>query len=110
MSELLKEIYSVIEVRPLYTSPYHPQTDSLVERYNQTLKAMLKKVLMREKRSWDKLLPLVTFAYREVPQESTGFSPFELIYGRDVRGPLDILHEEWLLSQQDSSEIATYVA
>ena len=48
-------------------------------------------------------------AYREVPQDSTGFSPFELIYGRDVRGHFDILREEWLPSQQDSSDIATYV-
>ena len=33
------------------------------------------------------------FAYRETPQESTGFSPFELLYGRWVRGPLDVLRE-----------------
>ena len=70
---------------------------------------MLKKVLLSEKRIWDKLLPLVVFAYLEVPQKSTVFSPFKLIYGRDVRGPLDILREEWLPSQQDPSDIATYV-
>ena len=35
------------------------------------------------------------FAYREVPQESTGFSPFELLYGRAVRGPMFILKELW---------------
>ena len=44
--------------------------------------------------SWDKLLQLVLFAYCEVPQEVTGFIPFELIYSRDVRGLLDILKEE----------------
>ena len=42
---------------------------------------MLRKVLLTERRSWDKLLPLVMFAYREVPQMSTGFSPFELVFG-----------------------------
>ena len=35
------------------------------------------------------------FAYREVPQESTGFSPFELLYDRTVRGPMYILKELW---------------
>ena len=35
------------------------------------------------------------FAYKEAPCESTGFSPFELLYGRRVRGPLDVLREMW---------------
>jgi len=109
MAELLKEVYAAIGVKPIRTSPYHPQTDGLVERYNQTLKAMLRKVLLTERRSWDKLLPLVMFAYREVPQASTGFSPFELVFGRDVRGTLDVLREEWLPSQEEPNDIATYV-
>ena len=41
------------------------------------------------------LLPYLLFAYREVPQSTTGFSPFELLYGREVRGPLDMVREEW---------------
>ena len=40
---------------------------------------------------WDKALTYILFAYREVPTELTGFSPFEMLYGRKVRGPLDIL-------------------
>ena len=46
-------------------------------------------------RNWDKLLPYLLFAYREVPQASTGFSPFELLYGRKICGPLDVLKESW---------------
>ena len=41
--------------------------------------------------NWDKWLPYLLFAYREVPQSSTGFSTFELLYGRQVRGTLDLL-------------------
>lgn len=40
-------------------------------------------------------MPYLLFAYREVPQASTGFSPFELLYGRDVRVPLALLQEMW---------------
>ena len=47
--------------------------------------------------------------YREVPQEATGFSPFELIYSRDVRGLLDILKEEWIPTEDTSEDVATYV-
>jgi transposase InsO family protein len=90
---LLTELYKLLHVKPIRTSPYHPQTDGLVERFNQTLKAMLKKTAVDEGKDWDKLLPYLLFAYREVPQASTGFSPFELLYGWQVRGPLDILKE-----------------
>ena len=49
---------------------------------------MLKKVASKEGRHWDTLLPYILFAYREVPQAATGFLPFELVFGREVRGPL----------------------
>lgn len=62
-------------------SPCHPQTDGLVERFNQTLKNMLKKFVSDTGKDWDRWLSLMLFAYRAVPQESTGFSPFELVYG-----------------------------
>ena len=70
---------------------------------------MLKKVFMTDCRSWDKLLPLVLFAYCEVPQEATGFSPFELIYSRDVRRLLNILMEEWIPTEDTSEDVTTYV-
>ena len=94
-SKLLAELYRLLHVKALRTSPYHPQSDGVVERFNQTLKDMLRKTACEGGKDWDKLLPYVLFAYREVPQESTGFSPFELLYGRDVRGPLDIVKESW---------------
>ena len=86
-SRLLAEVYKLIHVKTLRTSPYHPQTDGLVERFNKTLKEMLRKTAAEEGKDWDKLIPYVLFAYREVPQESTGFSPFELLYGQEVEDP-----------------------
>ena len=95
MSSLLQELYRLLQIKRIRTTPYHPQTDGLVERFNGTLKAMLKKFVNRTQKDWDEYLPYLLFAYREVPQESTGFSPFELLYGRRVRGPLDVLRETW---------------
>ena len=51
-SALLKELYQVIGASPIQTSPYHPQTDGLVERFNQTLKQMLRKLVDGEGREW----------------------------------------------------------
>ena len=109
MSRLLSEVYRLLRIKPIRTSPYHPQTDGLVERFNQTLKAMMRKMTSSEGRSWDKLLPYVLFAYREVPQASTGFSPFELLYGRKVRGPLDVLRESWEEPTTGGEHLVSYM-
>ena len=108
-SALLKELYKMLGVQPIQTTPYHPQTDGLVERFNQTLKQMLRKVIDEDGRNWDKLVPYVLYAYREVPQASTGFSPFELLYGRDVRGPLDIIKEGWTGPEEKEDDVLSYV-
>ena len=108
-SQLLAEVYKLLHIKPIRTTPYHPQTDGLVERFNGTLKAMLKKTAAEEGKDWDRLLPYLLFAYREVPQASTGFSPFELVYGRNVRGPLDILKESWVAKTRSPESVVSYV-
>ncbi|XP_075764387.1 uncharacterized protein LOC142819706 [Pelodiscus sinensis] len=95
MSALLRCLWEKSGVQHTWASAYHPQTNGLVERFNGTLKQMLQTFMHKHPQDWDKYLPHLLFAYREVPQESTGFSPFELLYGRRVRGPLDLLKDEW---------------
>ncbi len=96
-------------IKGIRTTPFHPQTDGLVERFNGTLKSMLKKFVAETGRDWDKWIPFLLFAYREVPQCSTGFSPFELLYGRQVRGPLDMLKEEWTAEKPAQCSVISYV-
>lgn len=79
-----------------------------MERFNQTLKSMLRKAAVEDGKDWDKLIPCILFAYREVAQSSTGFSPFELLYGRAVRGPLDVLKESWE-AEKRSNESVVYI-
>ena len=55
-SQLLAEVYKLLHVKGLRTSPYHPQTDRLVERFNQMLREMLRKTATEEGKDWDKLL------------------------------------------------------
>ncbi|XP_076472305.1 uncharacterized protein LOC143301798 [Babylonia areolata] len=104
-SNTMQEVYRLLAVRGLTTTPYHAQCNGLVERFNGTLKTMLRRLAQEEPRIWDRWLPALLFAYREVPQESTGYSPFELLYGRTVRGPMQILRELWL--HPEKSEIQT---
>ncbi|KAK7485620.1 hypothetical protein BaRGS_00023069, partial [Batillaria attramentaria] len=68
---------------------------------------MLRKLCQDRPRDWDRFIPALLFAYREIPQDSLGFSPFELLYGRAVRGPLQILKEAW--THDSGEEVKTSV-
>lgn len=93
-AELTQQLWRLCGIKPLQSAPYHPQTNGLCERFNGTLKQLLR-AFVESRKDWEKYLPHLLFAYREVPQESTGFSSFELLYGRKVRGPLDLVRAQW---------------
>lgn len=80
-----------------------------MERFNHTLKSMLRTFVSHTGSDWNKWLPYLLFAYREVPQGSTGFSPFELLYGRQVRRPLDLLKEHWENPRAEQENVVAYV-
>ncbi|GFO40116.1 gypsy retrotransposon integrase-like protein 1 [Plakobranchus ocellatus] len=107
-SELMEEICRLLSVKRLTTSPYHPQCNGLVERFNATLKGMLKRLASDRPKDWDRYIIAALFAYREAPQESLGFSPFELLYARPVRGPMTILRELWTEDITDEEVKTTY--
>ena len=69
---------------------------------------MLRRMCAERPKDWDQYLNALLFAYREVPQESMGFSPFELLYGHGVRGPIKILKELWTKDVPDTETKSTY--
>ena len=73
-----------------YKTPYHPESDGLVERFNRTLLMMLAMFAGENKDDWDDLLPVVMMAYRSSVHESTGFSPYRLMFGEECKLPMDI--------------------
>lgn len=85
----------MLSIKGLRTTPYHAQGNGLVERFNGTIKNMLKHLCQEQPKEWDRYIPALLFSIREVPQESLQFSPFELLYGCTVRGPMQILKELW---------------
>ena len=87
VSECMKEVTRLLSIKQLTTTPYHPMCNGLTEKFNGTTKSMLKRLHSEQPRQWHRYINPLLFAYREVPQESTGFSPFELLYGRVVYQP-----------------------
>ena len=72
------------------TSAYHPQSNGLDERFNQTLHRQLLKFVSDEPTNWDLFLDSILFSYRVSHQDSTKHSPFFLVYGRQPRLPVEL--------------------
>ena len=103
-SDLMHEIGRLLSLKQLTTTPYHPICNGLVEKFNGTLKNMVKKLCEEKPKDWDRYLVPLLFAYREVPQATLGFSPFELLYGRMIRRPESVLKDLWT-DEQTSSDV-----
>ena len=104
----MKEVARLLSLQQLTTLAFHAQCNSLVERSHAMLKQMLRRMCAERPKDWDRYLPALLFAVREVPQESLGFSPFELLYGRNVRGPMTVLRDLWTDEVEDEEVRSTY--
>ena len=65
---------------------------------------MLRRLCIEQPKQWYRFQNRLLFAYREVPQASTGFSPFELLYDRTIRGSTTFLKEFWT-GESESTEV-----
>ena len=109
MSKIVTEMCSKLGIQKIPTTPYHQQTNGMTERFHNTLKLMIKSLTEDQKENWDDEIPMFLFAYREVPCDSTGYSPFHLLYGREIRGPLSIVKEGWLEKKGETKDVAEHL-
>ncbi|KAK7945434.1 hypothetical protein WMY93_001162 [Mugilogobius chulae] len=89
-SRLIKELLSMLGIRKSRTSPYHPQGDAQPERFNRTLLSMLGTLENVRKQNWSQHISQLVHAYNCSKNESTGYSPYFLMFGRNARLPVDI--------------------
>lgn len=74
------------------------------------MKTMMKIYCFETEKDWDEGIHLLLFAARELVQESHGFSPFGLVFGHTVRGPLKLLKEKLLSDSSESINLLQYVS
>ena len=92
-SSLMAEVRERLNIKGVHTTPYHLQCNDLFERFSGTLKKMLRRMAADQSKECPRYVSPLLFSYCEVSQSSLRFSPFEMVYGRSVRGPLQILRD-----------------
>uniref|UniRef100_A0A3Q1HDU2 Gypsy retrotransposon integrase-like protein 1 n=1 Tax=Acanthochromis polyacanthus TaxID=80966 RepID=A0A3Q1HDU2_9TELE len=89
-SKIVKELCALIGTSKIRTTPYHPRGNP-VERYNRTLLGMLGTLEDKDKYHWRDFVRPLTHAYNCTKNDTTGYSPFELMFGRQARLPIDLV-------------------
>jgi hypothetical protein len=84
-----EQLHDALRTKLIRSSAYHPQTDGQTERVNQILEDMLRACVLQFDKNWDKYLSLAEFSYNNSYQASIKMAPFEALYGRRCRTPLN---------------------
>ncbi|XP_064080620.1 uncharacterized protein LOC135197485 [Macrobrachium nipponense] len=95
MSKEFRDSLASHGITHLHSTPYHPESQGIIERFHQTLGARLSTLIEENGGGWEDNLPYALFSIRQAPSETLGYSPFELLFAHSTRGPLDILYDAW---------------
>lgn len=90
-SQLFQETCRIMGIHKTRTTSYHPQSDGMVERFNQTLERYLAKVVENRQRDWDTHIQPFLLSYRSAVHESTNVTPAFANFGRELRLPADLI-------------------
>ena len=107
---VFKGLCDLIDAAKTRTTPYHPQGDGQVERLNKSLVKILSKLISDHRRDWADFVPKAVLAYNTSVHESTGFTPYRLMFGREAILPVDaLLRFETTPSQGSTRTYPDYV-
>ena len=89
-SRLMQGVLERLRVNKTRT-PLHPPSHGMVERYVHTIKEHLRKVVSTHQRDWDERLPIFLLAYRASTHETTRVTPANMVFGRELRLPCNLM-------------------
>ena len=107
-ANVIKQVLGELNIEQIFGVAYRPQTQGAIERFHSTLKSTIKKYIFENEKDWSEGLPFLLFAVRSSVHDSLGYSPNELVFGHNVRGPLGLFKEQ-CLSEPKTTNILDYV-
>ena len=81
---MMEELSAKLGFRHENSTPYYPQANGEVDAINKVLKTMLRRMVGYHKSSWHHILFSALWAYRTTVKTTTGFTPFQLVYGLEA--------------------------
>ena len=101
-----------LNTSPRFISPYHSAANGLVERFQGSFQRLLHHAMRQHGRGWHKAVPFLVWAMREVPNATTGVSPFQLQFGIPPRGVLSLLKDTWVgqIQSPTNKSVSQYMA
>ncbi|XP_053373989.1 uncharacterized protein LOC128546734 [Mercenaria mercenaria] len=108
-SDLIKELCHITGMRKTRTTPYHAMGNGCTERWNRTLLDMLGTLEPSKKPDWKNYIPSLVYAYNCTKHESTKTTPFELMFGRKPKLPIDAVFETSDIEQPTSKTTKDYI-
>ena len=88
ISELLQNFESLFRIQHVRTTAFHPKSNGALERTHSTIRDLIRTAMSDLHTEWNKTLKFICIAYNIMVHEGTGFSPFQLTFGRDANIPL----------------------
>ena len=105
-SEIFKSLYEIFGIGGITGHPYSPQSNT-VERFHRWLGAALRILYYEKDLDVDESLPIVLWIFRATENRATGFTPFMLHQGREVRFPLDVFEND--VAEVNSNEFVAHM-
>lgn len=90
LSNCMKEVYKLLKISKLQTTPYHPQTNGALERSHRGLSEYLRNFVQKDPFEWCQWIPYAMFVYNTTPHTTTNFTPHELVYGFPAQIPSNL--------------------
>ncbi|KII71815.1 Transposon Tf2-9 polyprotein [Thelohanellus kitauei] len=116
-SEIFQNLSETLNIKKSATTPYHPMGNGGVERVNRSLKEILRHYVSPERNDWDRMILLALLALRTFPYTSTKYSPALIVYGSELKIPIDFItkgghnepHPDYKATQVEVKNIQKYL-